>query len=386
MSLSQRLRPVGLLDEEVDDALAGCRRALQSGVLSCGPIVEEFERAFAASHGVRHAVAVSSGTDALECILRALDVSGHEVLVPTNTFAATAFAVCRAGGIPVFVDMDPQTLAPGLDDLEAGLSERVKAIVVVHIGGYITPAMAEVARWARLRGVALVEDASHAHGAQYDGQSAGAWGIAAAFSMYATKVMTSGEGGVIATNSDQISEESLVYRDQGKALDDANRHVRLGGNARLSELNAALGVATLKRLTLHVALRKQIAQRYAQLLGDDARMTAFAPDSRCQPSYYKYVVQLPAGTDRERLHESMRRRGTPLAGEVYRVPLHRQPVFAGKVRLAGGLANADMFCARHIALPISPRMRPADADLVVANLVDALDEEAENGVVACASR
>lgn len=384
-SLGQRLSPVGLTEEEVEEALAACRRALRSGVLSCGPLVEEFEHAFAASHGARHAIGVSSGTDALECVLRVLDVRGHEVLVPANTFAATAFAVIRAGAIPVLVDLDPRTLAPSVGDLEAGLSERVRAAVLVHIGGIISPDIAELAGWARSHGIALVEDASHAHGARCDGQPAGSWGVAAAFSMYATKVITSGEGGVITTDSDRIRDESLSYRDQGRAPEDAHRHVRPGANARLSELNAALGIATLKRLAVRLAGRQRIAQRYTRLLRELTGPTAFTPDPRSQPSFYKYLVELPAGVDRDRLHESMRRRGTPLAGEVYRVPLHRQPVFAGKVRLAGDLARADTFCARHIALPISPRMVPADADLVVENLAGAL-AEVGNGAPVCVSR
>ena len=165
------------------------------------------------------ALAVSSGTDALEAILRGLSVSGRKVLVPTNTFAATAFAVIRAGGQPVLVDMDPRTLAPSPGQVELALDQDagdIAAFVLVHIGGFIGDATKELADLCGSRGVALVEDAAHAHGSLYQGDAPGTWSAGAAYSFFATKVMTSAEGGMVVTNREDIASSVRSYRDQGQ--------------------------------------------------------------------------------------------------------------------------------------------------------------------------
>ena len=207
-----------------EEIAAAVTEILASGMLTLGPYTRQFEAAFAAAHSrpgaapadIPHAVAVSSGTAALEIALRYVGVSGRDVVVPANTFYATAAAAARAGGRPVFADMDPATFALSPETLAAALTPRTAAVVVVHVGGLISPDLDELRRMCAERGIALVEDAAHAHGSTCDGQFAGTFGTAAAFSFYPTKVVTCGEGGMVLTSSADCADEARIYRDQGK--------------------------------------------------------------------------------------------------------------------------------------------------------------------------
>ena len=221
------------------------QEVLASGQLTLGKYGAAFEETFARFCRMRHAVAVNSGTSSLEIILRCLGVEGRDVLVPTNTFFATAAAVIHAGGNPVFIDLDPASFGVRKEDVEKVLTPKTAGIVVVHIGGIVSSQMPDLADWLREKGLWLVEDAAHAHGSSYQSTGAGSFGTAGSFSFYPTKVMTSGEGGMIVTNDDRIAEEARIYRDQGKASFTVNAHVRLGYNWRMSEPHAIIGLKHL---------------------------------------------------------------------------------------------------------------------------------------------
>ena len=193
------------------------QEVLASGQLTLGKYGKEFEEKFALLCGVRHAIAVNSGTSALEIILRSLGIEGRDVLVPTNTFFATAAAVVHAGGNPILLDMDPESFSVRPDVVEKNLTPNTAGVIIVHIGGIISAQMPALVELANRKGLWLVEDAAHAHGSSLRSTKAGAFGIASSFSFYPTKVMTSAEGGMIVTNNDKIAEESRIYRDQGKA-------------------------------------------------------------------------------------------------------------------------------------------------------------------------
>ncbi len=215
---------------------------MRTGSLTLGGTTKAFEEAFGRRHDARFAVATSSGTSSLEIILRAVGVAGADVVVPANTFYATAGAVIHAGGRPRFADIDDATMALTAASVEAALTPTTSAVVIVHIGGVISPAVDEIRSLLDERGVALIEDAAHAHGSTLDGRPAGSFGVAAAFSFYPTKVVTSAEGGMIVTGDERIAGEAVVYRDQGKAGFHGGEHVRMGYAWRLSELQAAVGL------------------------------------------------------------------------------------------------------------------------------------------------
>jgi perosamine synthetase len=364
---------------------AAVTEMLGNGALTLGPYTRRFETAFAAAHtgpravpgaGPRippadgpHAVAVASGTAALDIALRAIGVRGREVVVPANTFYATAAAVLQAGARPVFADVDPATFALSAATTAAALTPRTAAVVVVHIGGLISPQVDELRALCDERGVALVEDAAHAHGSVFEGRFAGSFGVAAAFSFYPTKVVTSGEGGMVLTSSEELAQEARIYRDQGKGAFTANHHVRLGYAWRMSELHAATGLVHLRRMEEFIARRRAVAARYDKALASLDGLQPLAEPPGCRSNIYKYIVLLPPGLDRARFKSELAQRfQVNLSGEVYDLPLHRQPVLAD---YAGPqLPVAEDLAVRHICLPVHSDMTDGEVDEVLTAVAD----------------
>jgi dTDP-4-amino-4,6-dideoxygalactose transaminase len=339
---------------------------LESGRLTLGEYGAELEEAFSNLCGTRHGVAVSSGTSALEIILRVLDVKGREVVVPTNTFFATPAAVIHAGGRVRFAECDPATFALSAAALPELIGPQTAAVIVVHIGGVITPAINEIVSTCEAAGVPLIEDAAHAHGSRLLGRSAGSFGRAAAFSFYPTKVITSGEGGIIVTNDAALYKESLIYRDQGKEGFATNFHVRLGANWRMSEPHAVIGLAQLRRLGDFIDRRQEIAASYTEGLRSIAGVRRLCVPDELHCNYYKYIVMLD-GVDRASLKKIMRERfSVGLSGEVYETPCHLQPIFAGSRQ--GPLPQSEHLCANHICLPVSAKMTRDEAEYVLESL------------------
>lgn len=350
--------------ERIDGALA-------SGRLTLGPWGEELERGFAERCGRAHGIATSSGTSALEILMRTLGVEGKDVLVPTNTFVATAAAIVHAGGRPVLCDVEPCWLGLSPDDAERRLTPETVGIVAVHIGGLVSPAVEGLRDLARRRGLWLIEDAAHAHATSLDGVPAGSFGLAAAFSFYPTKVMTAGEGGLLVTDDAAIAAEARILRDQGKASFARNEHVRLGSNWRLSELHAIVGVRQLQRLEERAAARRSIAERYRRLLAE-APVDLLAPAPGAVENGYKVIAVPRHPVDRAALKTELRERhGVALAGEVYELPLHRQPALSAYAR--GGYPVADDHCARHLCLPVYPSLTGDEVEHVASSLLTTLD-------------
>ncbi|MBI3636419.1 MAG: DegT/DnrJ/EryC1/StrS aminotransferase family protein [Candidatus Rokubacteria bacterium] len=363
--------PIWFPDDDRREILAAIDEVLRSGQLTLGRHGQAFEEEFAKFVGVRHAIAVNSGTSSLEIIFRALGLDGGEVVVPTNTFVATAAAVIHAGGRVRFADVDPSTLCLDAQRLETALTPATKGVVVVHIGGMIAPDMERIQRVCREHGLWLVEDAAHAQGATYLGRQAGAFGVAGSFSFYPTKVMTSGEGGMIVTDDDRIAEEARIYRDQGKAGFYANVHTRLGYNWRMSEIHAIVGLSQLRRLPEFIDARRRVAAVYDKELAAIDGIEPLIPPRGSYANYYKYVAFLRRPVDRAQLKKTLREAyGVPLTGEVYELPCHKQPVFEALAKST--LPDAEAACAAHVCLPVSPRMTVEEAAYAAASLREAL--------------
>jgi perosamine synthetase len=353
------------------EILARIDEALRTGALTLGRNGEAFETAFARVVGARFAVAVQSGTSALEIVLRALDVDGCEVIVPTNTFFATPAAVIHAGGRPRFADVESATMGLSVDTVAAAVSSETAAVVLVHIGGMVSPDTPKIAAFCRDHHLILVEDAAHAHASSLDGRMAGTFGTAAAFSFYPTKVVTAGEGGMIVTDDQEIYRLALQYRDQGKEGFLTNFHVRLGYNWRLSELHAAVGLSQLGRLEEFVAERRRVADTYTRRLTGVSGIAPLVPPNGSRSNFYKYPALLDRGVDRSALKRALKEQfQVSLSGEVYETPCHRQPVFSDWA--AGEFPVADDVCSRHICLPIYPGMTEDEIDQVVMALREAL--------------
>lgn len=351
--------------------LADLETVLTSGQLTQGPFVAALEARFADYLGVAHAVAVSSGTSALEILLRIEGVEGHEVIVPSNTFFATAAAVVHAGGRPRFADIEPDTLALDLNSAMRLRTPKTAGVILVHIGGTITPRIDAIRAWCRREGLFFVEDAAHAHGSSWNGRPAGTFGDAAAFSFYPTKVMTAGEGGMIVTPREELAKEARIYRDQGKATPSANYHVRLGANWRMSEFHAVVGLSQLESLDQAIAARMRLVDLYQAELAGLPGLHLLAPPQGVRPNYYKFIALLDAGIDRAQLKKTLRERyGIALSGEVYDVPCHLQPVFESFRE--GPLPVAEDIARRHVCLPLYPDLTPEQVHYVALGLREVL--------------
>ena len=352
--------------EKIDACLA-------SGQLTLGQHGRDLEEYLAEYIGTRHVVTVNSGTSALEIPLRTLGVDGGEVIVPTNTFFATALAVAHAGARPRFADADPETFSVDVDHVKELVNDQTKGVVVVHIGGIISPRIGELRDFCRERGLFLAEDAAHALGSSLDGKQAGTFGDVASFSFYPTKIVTSGEGGVIATDSEELDGEARLYRDQGKASFTANVHSRLGYNWRMSEPHAIIGLQHCRHLDEFIAERQQIARFYDHALEGIEGVTPLLPPEGCSSNYYKYIAHIEDWVDRAALKQTIREEfGIGLSGEVYERPVHLQPYFEGEYS-EGSLPVAERICARHICLPVFQGLGEDDCRKVVEALAAALE-------------
>lgn len=366
--------PPTRIDFTAEDRAWICGRiseVLATGRLTLGPYGEQFEREFASLVGAAHAISTSSGTSSLEIILRAMDVVGRDVLVPANTFFATAAAVMAAGGRPVLMDSDPRTMSTTAAEVERRITRETAGVVIVHIAGFVTDEMRQILGVAKDKGLWVVEDAAHAHAATQDGRHAGTFGVAGSFSFYPTKVMTSAEGGMIVTDDDRLAAEARIYRDQGKPGFLENRHVRLGSNWRMSEPHAVIGLRHLSHLGAMVAARRRIAVHFDEALAEEELpVTPIAEPRGCAANYYKYPVMLADGVERAAFKAFLKEHhGVSCSGEVYEAPLHRQPVFASLD--TGDLPQSEYLCSRHVCLPIFASMTDEEAGKTLEALRDA---------------
>ncbi|WP_447041439.1 DegT/DnrJ/EryC1/StrS family aminotransferase [Streptomyces sp. DSM 118878] len=359
--------------------------ALATGFLTQGPQVARFEELARTWTGTETA-AVASGSAALEIALRIVGVAGRTVLVPVNTFFATAAAAVRAGAAVRFVDIELAGLGMDPDALRDALDRYpdTAAVLPVHIGGIVAPSLTEVLTLCRERSIPVVEDAAHAFGATLDGRPAGGFGRFGAFSFFATKVAVSGEGGLLCAALPDDLEQVRRWRDHGKSAQGSTLHDRPGSNWRLSELHAAVGTVDLERFDHTLAVRRALGARYDELLAGVPGVRPHALPAGVGGNYYKYLAYVdPEGPrDRASLKKRLRERhGVSLAGEVYDHLLCDHPYFAadGPPASAGGPPpSADgpyergrWFARHHIALPLYPSLTEAEQ----VRVVDALRDE-----------
>jgi perosamine synthetase len=360
----------GFLDEDIEQITSEIDALLRSGRhLTMGAHGAALEEEFAAYTGRRHAVAVASGTAALEIILRSQSVAGAEVIVPTNTFGATVVAVIRAGGIPVFADAG-EDMSISVADVARKLSPRVGAVVTVHVGGLISPHVTELAELCRAHDVALVEDAAHAAGSAHEGRQPGSFGVAAAFSLFSTKVMTSGEGGLIVTDDDHVHDRAMLLRDHAKNADGTMSAI--GYNWRLTELQAIVGRSQLRRLDTMIESRRAVTALYDARLRGVEGIRLLPIHGGSQRNGYKYLLFLERGRPDEVQRRLLTDYGIELGGYVYQHPCHRQPAFAEFT--SGPFPGADLLCATHLCPPVHPDMAPKDAEYVADALFKVLSE------------
>ncbi|HEX6390322.1 MAG TPA: DegT/DnrJ/EryC1/StrS aminotransferase family protein [Solirubrobacteraceae bacterium] len=354
-----------------DEEEAAILEVLRSGVLSLGPTGPEFERVFANFVGAKHAVAVSSGTAGLHLALRAAGVrDGDEVITSPFSFVASANVAVYERARPVFVDIDPVTLNIPADAVAAAVTDRTAALLPVHIFGY----PADIAGMERL-GLPIVEDACEALGAVHaDGTPVGASGHMAVFGFYPNKQMTTGEGGVITVADPDLKVALESERNQGRAPDmDWLDHDRLGFNYRLTDLQAALGIAQVGRLEAMLAQRAQVATWYRDALGPLAERYDLglpcADRGTERRGWFVFVVQAPRGRDRDTVIRALRERG--VAAKPYLPAIHLMSFYRETFgHREGEFPVCEDVAARSLALPFFPALSEGD----VARVAAALDE------------
>ena len=309
-----------------------CSRYLRSGEWWYGEKVRQFEREFADFQGAAYGVTCTNGTTAIEMGLRALGVvAGDEVIVPPYTFIATATAVVTVGAVPVFADIDPETLCLDPDDAARKISPRTRAIIPVHVGGRIAD-MVRINELAKSHNLAVLEDAAHAWGSQSEGRGAGTIGRCGTFSFQVSKNLTAGEGGILVTDDKDLADLCRSFshcgRTEGSAWYD---HNNLGSNLRMTEFQAAILLAQLARLEEHVARRQRNAALLDEALADIPAIHQLAQAPRMtRRSYHMYIFRLnqtELGISRERFIEALQAEGVPASEGWYR-PLYRNGVFA----------------------------------------------------------
>jgi len=350
-------------------------RVLQTSYLSIGPVIEEFERAWARFVGARFAVGVSSGTAGLHLAVIAAGVgAGDEVITTPFSFVASSNVMLYQNATPIFVDIDPKTLNIDPNRVEEKIRERrtqgkcVKTILPVHVFGQ--PAeMDALTEIVRRYDVTLIEDACEAMGAEFKSRQVGTFGKAAVFAFYPNKQMTTGEGGMIVTDDEEWARLFRSLRDQG-GDDDGTwlRHMRLGYNYRLDEMSAALGLAQLRRIEELMQKRERVAQMYNERLAKmpGVQIPYIAPQTT-RMSWFVYVIRLAPEVDRDRVMQALEASGIP--SRPYFSPIHLQPFYRERFGFSeGDFPVTERIASSTLALPFYGNLREEQIDLITEAL------------------
>jgi len=352
--------------EDIESIHKAIDKILDSGMLTLGEYTKDFETRFAKLCKVKRAVAVNSGTAALEIALRSVGLkTGDEVLIPTNTFTATAAAVILAGGKPVFTDIDRKSLCINLTNVQKYLTKKTRGVMAVHIGGLVCPEIKAINEFCEDKNLFLIEDAAHAQGSAFDRKPAGSFGDLGCFSFYPTKVMTTGEGGMITTEREDLANKAAVLRDQGKSSFSGNEIIEVGYNWRMTEISAAIGLTQLSRLQGFITQRNKIAHYYDKELAQVKGLEPLKIPKNAISNYYKYVAFASSRISRDDLKLRLREKGVKPSGEVYWPPLHMQPVYKRLLKVKeGAFPVAEDACRRMVCLPIYSQMTLDEARYV----------------------
>ncbi|MEM3874601.1 MAG: DegT/DnrJ/EryC1/StrS family aminotransferase [Candidatus Bathyarchaeia archaeon] len=348
-------------EEEVEAVVKVLKSGVLTNALGAGPMVKKFEEEFAKFVEARHAIAVNSGTAALHMAVAAVGVKrGDEVILPSFTFVATAETVVLAGAKPVFVDIDPETYNISLEAVKKAVTKRTRAVVAVDLYG--SPAdlkpIREIADEHELK---VIEDAAQAHGATYDGKPVGAYADAACWSFYASKNMTTGEGGMITTNDDEVAEKLRLIRSHGEK--EKYKSILLGHNYRMPEMEAAIGIVQLKKLPKFLARRRENAEKLTAKLRHLKNLQLPHEPKGCKNSWYLYTVRVKNAdrAERDAIVEKLRKEG--IGAEVYYPwPIHIMPYYRkfGKRRLP----ETEKASEQVLSLPVHPGVTAEQIDFI----------------------
>lgn len=349
---------------------------LRTPNLSLGPKLPEFEAALAKYIGRKHAIAVNSGTSGLFLCISALQIGpGDEVITTPFTFIASSNSVMMVGATPVFVDIDPVSLNVDPAQIESRITEKTKAILPVEVFG--NPAgFDKVCQIAQKHNLPVIEDSCEALGSALNGKMVGTFGQMSVFAFYPNKQITTGEGGMILTDDDNLADLCVSLRNQGRSKTGAwLSHERLGYNFRLSDINCALGIVQLSRIDEIKAKRRQVATWYQEMLSDDKRLIVPTEQDGCEMSWFVFVLRLSDQFNldqRNAVLQAMRDQGIQVGN--YFQPVHLQPFMAEKFGYQeGDFPVTESVCKRTIALPFYNDLSEDEVSIVCETLKGALD-------------
>jgi len=359
--------------EEIDAVISVMKSGILTSGLGAGPKVTEFEKNFATFAGVKHAIAVNTGTAALHGALLAAQIGqGDEVIVPSFTFVATAEAAALAGAKVVFVDIDPKTYTLSPDGVEKAITAKTKAIIPVDLYG-LPADTTRISKLAAKQGIVVIEDCAQSHGAMYEGKPAGGIADMACWSLYAAKNIGTGEGGVVTTDNDELAEKVRMVRTHGEKT--KYNSLMLGTNYRMTEIQAAIGVVQLRRLPEFFAKRKANASQLTALLqeSDKADRLVLPPNLPDRsPSWYLYTLRIKDITlaQRNAIIEAMHAKGFG-AEAYYPTPVHQMPYYR---QMFGSfvLPETEKAAGQVISLPIHPAVTEQQIDSIAETFLSQL--------------
>ena len=356
--------------EEIDAVV----KVLESGILThglgAGPIVTKFEKKFAKFMGAKHAIAVNTGTAALHLALAAANLkTGDEIILPSFTFVATAEVVVMAGAKPVFVDINPETYNISPEKIEKAITKKTKAIMPVDLYG-LPADMQPIKEIAEKHGLLIIEDAAQAHGAKYKGKPPGAFADAACWSFYASKNITTGEGGMVTTNDDELAEKMRFMRSHGEK--EKYKSLMLGHNYHMTEIQAAIGCVQLEKLPKFSEKRRKNAEKLTSNLKKSGKFKLPTEPKGYQHSWYLYTVRLKDAKERERdeIVEKLGQKGIG-AQVYYKCPIHLMPYYSkfGKYHLP----ETEKAAVQVFSLPVHPGVTDEQADYISETVLHILE-------------
>lgn len=353
--------------ETRDSILTDIDEILHSGRLVQGKHTEAFENSFSEYIGTKNSVSTNSCTTALQICLEHYGAKGFEILVPSASFVTDISVVKWAGASPVLVDTDPETLSFDLQDLKKKLTPNTKGIIWVHLIGVISPAWKEIVEFARENRLFLIEDCAHAHGASIDGRKAGSLGDAGCFSFYPTKPMTTGSGGMITTDSADLTKTALELRMFGRE-NGTGQVVRMGNDWFLDEIRACIGYHQLRNLEASLKRRREIANKYQKEFKNLDNIRLLNISDNQLPAWYHYSVFIESNIDYEKLAKALQEKHGIPTKPIY-IPMHQEKIFSDLDD--GSLKQTELALNLSLCLPLFVEMR----DQEVTNVISALKNE-----------
>lgn len=363
-----------------DDDIQAVVNVLKSDYLTTGPKIAEFEKTFARYVGAKYAVAIANGTAALHAACFAAGIgAGDEVITTPITFAASANCVLYCGGKPVFADINPSSYNIDPYEIRKKITAKTKAIIPVHFTGQPCD-MSEITQIAKENYLTVIEDAAHALGADYKGRRIGSISDMTTFSFHPVKHITTGEGGMITTNNDELYERLLLFRSHGITRNKEFMHqefqgpwyyeqLHLGYNYRMTDIQAALGISQLAKVDKFIKRRREVADQYTKAFRDMAELVTPSQEDGCNSSWHLYVIQLNLERlkcDRKQVFEELL--GENIGVNVHYIPVYMHPYYQQNGYAEERCGRGERLYNRMISLPIFPKMTDQDVEDVIQSV------------------